>query len=192
MFECAAEANVTLIVQVKDNQRALLQHCRDIAATTKPLTTDQSCTRARNRDERRTVSVFDPADDLASTPWRFYVAAAIRVEREVFTRSAATGLLHRTTERAFYVCNAPADAKRAAIAIRSHWGIENTSHYARDVTLGEDRSRIRTKPGVFARLRSFAFNINKANRSGTMSQDRFRAALAGIEALLQFRGVAKR
>ena len=74
----------------------------------------------------------------------------------------------------------------------AHWGIENTSHYAGDVTLGEDRSRIRTKPGVFARLRSFAFNINKANRSGTMSQDRFRAALAGIEALLQFRGVAER
>jgi len=29
--------------------------------------------------------------------------------------------------------------------------------------LGEDRSRIRTNPGVFARLHSFAFNILKAN-----------------------------
>jgi hypothetical protein len=192
LFECAAEAKVTLIVQVKDNQRTLLQHCRDITAASKPLTVDRSHTRGRNRDERRTVSVFDPVNDLAGTPWQFYVAAVIRVEREVFTRSAATGLLRRTTERAFYVCNAPADAKRAAAAIRAHWGIENTSHYARDVTLGEDRSRIRTKPGVFARLRSFAFNINKANRSRTMNQDRYRAALAGIKNLLQFRGVAKR
>jgi hypothetical protein len=107
-------------------------------------------------------------------------------------RRAATGLLGRTTERAFFICNAPADAKRAAAAFRAHWGIENTSHYTRDVTLGEDNSRIRTKSGVFARLRSFAFNINKANRSGTMNQDRYRAALAGIEKLLQFRGVAER
>ena len=36
----------------------------------------------------------------------------------------------------------------------------------------------RSNPGVFARRRSFAFNILKANRSGTLSQDRYRAALA--------------
>ncbi len=34
-----------------------------------------------------------------------------------------------------------------------------------------------------------AFNIGKANRSGTFSQDRYRAALAGIENLLQSKGV---
>jgi len=45
---------------------------------------------------------------------------------------------------------------------------------------------------VFARLRSFAFNIGKANRSDTFSQDRYRAALAGIENLLQFKGVRQR
>lgn len=50
--------------------------------------------------------------------------------------------------------------------------------------MGEDRSRIRTNPGVFARLRSFAFNILKANRTNTLRQDRYRAALAGIENLL--------
>lgn len=82
--------------------------------------------------------------------------------------------------------------QRAAAAIRTHWAIENTSHYARDVTLEKDRSRIRAKPDVFACLRSLAFNINKANRSGTMNQDRYRAALAGIKNLLRFKGVAKR
>jgi hypothetical protein len=50
--------------------------------------------------------------------------------------------------------------------------VENTSHHSRDVTLGEDRSRIRTNPGVFARLRSFAFNILKANRTDTGSRHR--------------------
>ena len=52
--------------------------------------------------------------------------------------------------------------------------------------MGEDRSRIRTNPGVFARLRSFAFNILKVNQTSTLSQDRYRAALAGFDSLLSF------
>jgi len=55
---------------------------------------------------------------------------------------------------------------------------------------GEDRSRIRTNPGVFARLRSFAFNILKANRTDTLSQDRYRAGLAGIKNLLRMLAVS--
>jgi hypothetical protein len=51
------------------------------------------------------------------------------------------------------------------------------------VSFAEDRSRIRVNPGVFARLRSFGFNILKANRTDTLSQDRYRAALAGIDNL---------
>ena len=121
---------------------------------------------------------------MADTDWQPHVAAVIRVERTVYTRNAATGLLRHTAETAFYVANAPLTAARAANAIRAHWSIETTSHHSRDVTLGEDRSRIRTNPGVFARLRSFAFNILKANRTNTLSQDRYRAALAGIDNLL--------
>lgn len=30
--------------------------------------------------------------------------------------------------------------------IRGYWGVENKVHYVRDVTQGEDRSRIRTTP----------------------------------------------
>ncbi len=30
--------------------------------------------------------------------------------------------------------------------IRGYWGVENKVHYVRDVTQGEDKSRIRTKP----------------------------------------------
>jgi len=91
---------------------------------------------------------------------------------------------------AFYVSNTPVTAARAAEVIRAHWKIENTSHYSRDVTLGEDRSRIRTNPGVFARLRSFAFNILKANQTDTLSQDRYRAGLVGIKKLLSMLAVS--
>jgi predicted transposase YbfD/YdcC len=120
------------------------------------------------------------------------VAGIIRVERDVYTRNAKTGLLRHAAETAFYVSNTPVTAPRAAEAIRAHWRIENTSHYSRDVTLGEDRSRIRTNPGVFARLRSFAFNILKANQTDTLSQDRYRASLAGIKNLLSLTVIRQR
>lgn len=58
--------------------------------------------------------------------------------------------------------------------------------------MGEDRSRIRINPGVFARLRSFAFNILKANRRSSLSQDRFRAAIAGLDRLLNLLRIPER
>ncbi len=127
---------------------------------------------------------------MVDTDWHPYVAVIIRVERDVYTRNAKTGLLRHSSETAFYVANTPMTAIRAAEAVRAHWQIENTSHYSRDVTLGEDRSRIRTNPGVFARLRSFAFNILKANRTDTLSQDRYRASLAGVGKLLRMLAVS--
>jgi predicted transposase YbfD/YdcC len=184
-FEVAAEANLALIVQVKDNQPSLHKRIQDLSNTTAPPGSARSRDHGRNRDDSRTVSVFDPADTLADTDWHPHIAAIIRVEREVFTRDPKTGLLRHASEIAFYVSNTSITATRAATAIRAHWAIETTSHYSRDVTMGEDRSRIRSNPSVFTRLRSFAFNILKANRSGTLSQDRYRAALAGIDSLLE-------
>jgi hypothetical protein len=107
----------------------------------------------------------------------------VRVERLVHTRSAKTGLISSTAETAYYITNQSLPAIRAAEAIRAHWRVETTSHYSLDVTLGEDCSRIRCNPGVFARLRSFGFNILKANRTDTLPQDRYRVALGGFEAL---------
>jgi predicted transposase YbfD/YdcC len=141
--------------------------------------------KGRNRDESRIVSVFKPADKLAGSEWHPFVASIIRVERKVLIRNAKTGLFSQSSETAFYIANTPLTAEIAAGGVRGHWQIETTSHYSRDVTMGEDSSRIRTYPGVFARLRSFAFNILKADKKDTMPQDRYRAALAGLEALLK-------
>ena len=129
--------------------------------------------------------MFDASDKLTGAEWRPHIKTIIQLQRRVLTRSAATGLWSRSIETAFYVSNTTLGAAPAAKAIRAHWGIENTSHYSRDVTFGEDRSRIRTNPGVFARLRSFAFNILKANKTSTTSQDRYRAAPSGIDNLLR-------
>jgi hypothetical protein len=62
-------------------------------------------------------------------------------------------------------------------------GHRNKQHYTREVTLHEDASRIRRNPGVFARLRSFAYNILRFNQSDTIAQDRYAAALGGLKSL---------
>ena len=100
--------------------------------------------------------------------------------------------MRRSTETAFYVSNTPITATRAAQAIPAHWKIETTSHHSRDVTMGENGSRIRTNPGVFARPRSFAFNVLKANQINTVRQDRCRAAIVGVATLLKLLAIPKR
>jgi hypothetical protein len=46
-------------------------------------------------------------------------------------------------------------------------------------------SAMSCNPDVFAHLRSFAFNILRANKTGTLNQDRYRAALTGTDNLFK-------
>jgi predicted transposase YbfD/YdcC len=138
----------------------------------------------RNRHETRAITVFDATAAVAGTEWEPHLAAIIQVERDVIVRQADTGFWKRSLETSIYLSNRPVAAKIAADAIRKHWGIENKSHHTRDVTFREDASRIRTNPGIFARLRSIAYNVLRCNQSETMPQDRFAAALGGIDAVL--------
>jgi predicted transposase YbfD/YdcC len=54
-----------------------------------------------------------------------------------------------------------ADAQRLLQLTRRHWGIENGSHYRRDVTLGEDQSRVRkgSAPQILAGLRNSIIHL---------------------------------
>jgi hypothetical protein len=54
-----------------------------------------------------------------------------------------------------------ADAEALLGWWRGHWGIENRLHWVRDVTMGEDGSRIRTgsAPEVMAGLRNAAISL---------------------------------
>ncbi len=137
----------------------------------------------RNRHETRAVTVFEAKGAVAETEWAPHVAAIIRVERAVQHFLPATGRWTRSFETSFYLSSHPLTAKTAAAAVRKHWAIENTSHHSRDVTFREDASRIRKNPGIFARLRSFAYNILKSNQTDTIPQDRLAAAFGGLKSI---------
>ena len=124
---------------------------------------------------------------MADTEWKPLIETIARVKRKVWHRNAKTGMLSGTSDLAYYLANFAAPASHAAAAIRGHWHVENKLHYTRDVTFLEDQSRIRRNPGVFARIRSFGYNILRRNQTGTVSQDRYAAALAGFDALFKWK-----
>jgi predicted transposase YbfD/YdcC len=183
-FEAANIADAHLIVQLKDNQPILCQRAEAVCAAAEPLSSVKSLDeKRRNRHEIRAIAVFDANPAVEGTEWEPHVAAVIKVERAVNHFQPATGLWKPSLETSLYLSSRPVEADLAADAIRKHWGIENKSHYTRDVTLSEDASRIRKNPGIFARLRSFGYNILRFNQSDTIAQDRFAAALGGLKSI---------
>jgi hypothetical protein len=98
-------------------------------------------------------------------------------------RDTKTGLLTPRSEIAYYAFPVIPLAITANDAIRGHWGIENRVHYSRDVSFSEDASRIRTRPGIVATVRSFALNILRFNGANNISQARYRLAVGSMAAL---------
>ncbi len=76
-----------------------------------------------------------------------------RTEKVTTTVEVVHGITSLSPERA--------DARRLQHLTRGHWGIENGLHYRRDVTLGEDASRIRkgVAPQIMAALRSSVIHV---------------------------------
>lgn len=162
-FEAAQQSGNALLAQLKGNQPNLLEAVRGIAAGQSPVDTCRTVDHNRHgRQEHRDIETFDLAGQL-STDWSGLIVSAARVTRLTWHKDTKSGLWHATEEVSFYVCQNALSADQFASAIRNHWGIENRNHYVRDVTFREDSSRIRKKPGHFARFRTMTLNICRAN-----------------------------
>lgn len=87
------------------------------------------------------------------------------------TRTVTTRKTGKTSLEVVYLITplTPSEAspRRLLELVRGHWSIENSSHYVRDVTFQEDRSRLRTgsAPQIVAALRNLAITL--IHRSGS-------------------------
>ena len=141
----------------------------------------------RNRIERRLVTVFEPDESLLDSPWDQTIKTIIKVQRDTDIFQTKTKQWKQSNDIAYYVSDHVSSTENFACAIRNHWGVENSNHYVRDVTLGEDASRIRCKPGIFSLLRSFALNILRRNGEQNISLALFGNAM-NLDIVLQYQG----
>jgi hypothetical protein len=170
---------------VKDNQPRLRDALVALCAEREPSDRHETADRGRHgRQEHRRVEVFAVADQLPPE-WPGTIACAARVSRLSWCKDTRAGLWRPRREVAYYVSQVRLDAATFGRAVRAHWGIENRDHHVRDRTLGEDDSRIRRRPGIFARLRSFALNILRAGGVGNVSEAVYVNALS-LDQLLAY------
>ena len=144
-------------------------------------------TQKRNRIEYRQACVFPVNPGQLPYDWVAF-KSIIRVRRYTERFNTKHKKWHLDTEASYYGATYVMEAEEAAKVIRFHWHIENRNHYVRDVSLGEDASRIRKNSGVFARLRSFALNLFRKNNVTNVKGALFENALK-FENLLNYEGI---
>ena len=68
-----------------------------------------------------------------------------------------------TIERRYLISSLDNNAQQFGLAVRKHWGIENSLHWVLDVAFREDESRVRKDdaPENMAMLRHIALNLLK-------------------------------
>jgi predicted transposase YbfD/YdcC len=187
-LQTAKETGNDVIVQVKGNQKTLLNDCERIATTTRPDEVYQEpLTKTRNRIESRQVEIFILPVLTNAEEWAL-VKVVVKVQRFRQLLDTKTNTWKNSDETSFYISTIILSAQEFCYAIRNHWGIENRNHYVRDVSMGEDKSRIRTNPHIFAKLRSFALNIMRKNNVENVSLELFENSM-NLDKVLNYAGV---
>lgn len=145
------DKNAHYIALIKGNHPTLHRLLKALPWRDVPLL-DKTRATAHGRDEIRRIKTAT----VAKLPFP-HASQALQIVR----RRRTTTIGKVSLERVYAVTSLAAeqaDAAEIARRVRQHWGIENKIHYVRDVTYGEDTSRVRTDtaPRAMATLRNLA------------------------------------
>jgi predicted transposase YbfD/YdcC len=149
-----------VVLTVKANQPTLFADLHTYFADPHALYVQAATTDyQRGRVEVRSLKVSTELVGYLSATWP-HLAQVAELTRTVTVRR--TG---KTTREVVYLITTlsplAASPQRLLSLVRGHWCIENSLHYVRDVTFGEDRSRLRVgnAPQVMAALRNLAITL---------------------------------
>jgi len=123
--------------------------------------------KGHGRIEHRTVSLCTTLEHIPDWPG---LQTLIRVEsRRQFQKGGHPRIETATRD---YIASFCESAEALAQRIRGYWGVENKVHHVRDVTQGEDASRIRMHqlPQLFAVARNLALNLYRSDDFDNMAQ----------------------
>src|SRR3954466_8984421 len=146
---------------VKENQPTLHRALAALPWRAAPRDTAPGAPRRHGRLEFRTATVIDVEGTEIGTLFPGAARAMKIVRRRTDTATGVT-----STETVYAITSLGycyADTVLLATWLRGHWRIENTLHWVRDVTFGEDHSAVRTGAGpqVMAALRNTAINVSR-------------------------------
>ena len=141
---------------VKGNQPTLRQDIADLwDGAPLPKADVSKINKHGDRIEQRSLWASDELVGYSDWP---HMAQVCRLERVVnckgkISRDVAYGVTSLSSQK-----GGPA---RLLTLSRGHWGIENRTHWVRDVTFDEDRCQIRTgaAPQVMAALRNMTISL---------------------------------
>jgi len=146
------------VAQVKGNQAELQKWLVFNSSISKSI--DNHSTYDHNthgRYEDRHIEVYDDLYQI-NKDWPM-------VKRFVKVTATIVKFGKVTNETRWYISNLTQSAETFLHIIRSHWKIENSLHYVKDVAYQEDFDRTRTGqiPYVKTTLRNYAINLQSIN-----------------------------
>lgn len=120
--------------------------------------------KGHGRIEQRSITTTSLLKDYLNWPgaWQVFQVVRTRIKRGEATTETSYGVTSLSPEQA--------TAERLLRLVRGHWGIENSLHWVRDVTFGEDASQVRTgsAPAIMAGIRNVAITL--LNRAGVKNK----------------------
>lgn len=177
-------------MSLKANHPKLRAAVRDVCRTQPAI--DQAYSAdvgQRNRIEQRTARLWALPEGIGTEPWHAHFKAVVEIRRNVESFNPRRRRFEpRKDPVAYYLVTREASADTLAHTIRGHWAIENRLHHVLDVSLGEDASRIRKNPGLFALLRHFALNLLRHNGETNIAAALYDNAL-NLQRVLNYKGI---
>lgn len=123
------------------------------------------------RVERRTVSLCRTIESLPDADQWPGLKTIIKVTSYRHILKGQSLIIKEPAVR-YYISSLEESVETLARRIREYWHVENKVHYVRDVTQGEDASRIRVQPlpNNFALARNLALNLYREHGFDNMAQ----------------------
>ena len=165
------QASGLYLIQVKENQPKLLEHCRFLAEQS-PLaeTIDHDC--GHGFITTRQAQLHNLQLSAIDNRWQHSgLQTLVVMKRETFNQ-----LSQKTSnETSYYLSNHANDRKQHTVetlahAIRGHWSVES-NNWQLDVTFGEDRVQVGhdNQAQIMGKLRCFAMNLIRWSKTGTQN-----------------------
>lgn len=171
--------NNEAVVQVKANQKQLLENCELTARLIKAHEIYQSdFIKAHGRLEQRTVNVFTNTELIEDTEWKELIKSIILVERHRECFNTKLKQWEPSHEKSYYICSTVMTAEEMHAIIKNHWLIENCNNHVRDVSLKEDENKTKSNAGILARMRSLALNILRLNKVESIKRTLYKNSLS--------------